>query len=225
MTTRDLRNVTLIGAEVGILFQPIIANLWSSDIGPALTARLGFAPAPIFVHLAAFVGFTALAPLALWVLSALSTKIAVLYQFGKFAAVGSSNAFVDIGLLNFILLTTGVGKDSPFFVVIATSTALIATVNSFLWNKFWTFEAAKTSEQTWKEVAKFYVVTGVAAIVNGGVTWLFVHSIGDTGISEKLLANIGKVVGIFSALFINFLGYKFFVFKKQPENQSTSSPS
>ena len=214
MTQRDLRNVTLIGAEVGLLFQPIIANLWSSDIGPGLDKVFGFTPAPILIHIAAFLGFTVLAPIALWILSALSARIAVLYQFGKFAAVGSSNAFVDIGLLNLILLMSGVTKESPSFGIIATATALIATVNSFLWNKFWTFDAAKTSEQTWMEVVKFYVVTGAAALVNGGVTWLFVNSIGDNGISENLLANIGKVVGIFSALFINFLGYKFFVFKK-----------
>lgn len=215
MTKRDWVAITIIGAWVGVLFQPIIINLWS-DIAGALQ-KLGLELPQLAVQVGAFVGFTILAPLALFILHFLSKKVAVLFQFGKFAAVGSSNAFVDIGLLNLSMLLFGVSKASPMFGVIATGTALIATVNSFLWNKFWTFEAARSAEKAWMEVVKFYVVTGTAALVNGSVTYLAVNYLAADGVSANLWANVAKVIGIFSALLINFLGYKFFVFKK-PDN-------
>ena len=212
MTKRDTFAVTAIGLEVGILFQPIIFNLWG-DISGAL-ARSGMSFPQAAVQVVALVGFTVLAPAALFILSVLSKKVAILFQFGKFAAVGSSNAFVDIGLLNLSMLIFGLSKGDPKFAVTATSTALIATVNSFLWNKFWTFEAGKSADKTWVELAKFYAVTGTAAVVNGSVTYFAVNYLAAEGGSLEVWANVAKIIGIFSALFINFIGYKFFVFKQ-----------
>lgn len=214
MTKRDLVCVTAIGAEVGLLFQPIIINLWP-DISVGLANVLGSVPPQGVVQLAAFVGFTILAPLALFVLSLLAKLAAVFFQIGKFAAVGSSNSFVDIGLLNLAIMLIGVEKGSTAFLVMATATAFAGTVNSFFWNKFWTFEAGKTAGDIKKalaEVVKFYAVTGVAALVNGGATYAASNVI--TGISDDLVANVAKVVGIFSGMALNFLGYKFIVFKK-----------
>lgn len=214
MTKRDAICVTAIGAEVGLLFQPIILNLWP-DISVGLVNVLGTVPSQTTVQLAAFVGFTILAPLALFILSLLAKLVQVFFQIGKFAAVGSSNSFVDIGLLNLVIMLVGIEKGSTEFLIAATATAFAGTVNSFAWNKFWTFEAGKTADDIKKalaEVVKFYAVTGVAALVNGGATYAASNVI--TGVSDDLVANIAKIVGIFSGMALNFLGYKFFVFKK-----------
>jgi putative flippase GtrA len=213
LSKRDLVAVTAIGAEVGILFQPIILNLWS-DIATGMESAAGFVPPQWAVHAGAFVGFTVLAPLALSILYLLSRKIAIFYQIGKFAAVGSSNAFVDIGLLNLISLFVLLDKASLEFKAVAAGTAFVATVNSFLWNKFWAFEAGKSAEKPLMELVKFYAVTGFSALVNGTVTGIVASLVLDSGMSDGLATNIGKLGGIFSALAFNFLGYKFIVFKK-----------
>ncbi len=220
MTKRDAICVTAIGAEVGLLFQPIILNLWGSDIQPTL-ASFGLAiPAPV-VHGAVFIGFTLLAPLALLILSFLSKFLPVLYQFGKFAAVGSSNSFVDLGMLNLIMLITGITKGSFQFAAIATGTAFAGTVNSFFWNKFWTFEAGKTGRQALIEAIKFYAVTGTVGVVNGALTSYFVNSVAHDGISDNLWASVSKVMAILLAMIFNFLGYKFFVFTPTPKGDRT----
>lgn len=227
MTKRDLVCVTVIGAEVGLLFQPIIFNVWG-DISTGLAKLLGAAPPQATVQIAAFVGFTVLAPIALFILSLLAKVVPIFYQIGKFAAVGSSNSFVDIGLLNLTILMTGVLNGTTAFFVAATATAFVGTVNSFLWNKFWTFDAGKTASEAGKaftEIIKFYAVTGVAALVNGGVTSAAVGQIAAGGISPGLSANIAKVVGIVSAMALNFIGYKFFVFKKKDVDFAKQAPT
>jgi putative flippase GtrA len=224
MTKRDFLCVTTIGAEVGLLFQPIIWNLWP-DISTGLANVLGSAPPQATVQLAAFVGFTVLAPLALLILSLLAKFIPIFFQIGKFAAVGSSNSFVDIGLLNLVIMSFGVEKGTTAFLIAATATAFAGTVNSFFWNKFWTFEAGTTEggmKKALAEVVKFYAVTGVAALVNGAATYAAANAI--VGVSPELAANIAKVVGIFSGMTLNFLGYKFIVFKK-PVAAPASAPT
>ena len=161
--------------------------------------------------------FAVLAPLALYILSLISRFVKVAYQFGKFAAVGSSNTFLDLGLLNLGIMFMDLKEGTTKFFIVATGTAVLSTVNSYLWNKFWTFEAGKREEKRIWEIIKFYAVTGAAALVNGAITsFAAVQIVGDGGTtSGSLAATLGKIIGILSAFLINFLGYKFIVFKKE----------
>ena len=215
ISKRDWTAIVIIGMWVGLLAQFILANLWG-DIAFALNGRFGFVPPQWAAHIGIFLGFTLLAPLALLVLSLLAKYVApVIYQIGKFAAVGSSNAAVDIGLLNLISLFVFIDKGWWVFQAVASATAFLATINSFLWNKFWTFEAGKSEEKTLMQVVRFYAVTGLVAILNGYVTGLIASSVLDAGLSDAQATNVGKVAGIFAGMTFNFLGYKFIVFKKK----------
>lgn len=217
MTKKDTLFSALIGAEVGLVFQPIIYNLWP-DISKFILNISGVEPARNFLlHLGVLIFFTILAPIALYVLSFISKFVKVAYQFGKFAAVGSSNTFLDLGLLNLGILLMDLKEGTTKFFIVATGTAVISTVNSYLWNKFWTFEAGKREGKRVWEIIKFYAVTGVSALVNGAITSIAaVQIVGDGGgASGNLAATIGKVIGILCAFMINFLGYKFIVFKKE----------
>ena len=219
MTKKDALFASIIGAEVGLAFQPLIINLWP-NIYKFVFDTFGVEMTRDFViHASVVVFFTLLAPLALYVLSLIAKFIKVAYQFGKFAAVGASNTFLDLGLLNLAIIFADLPAGSTKLTLVATVTALISTVNSYFWNKFWTFEAGKREEKQIWEVVKFYAVTGVAALVNGTITSIVAKQIiGDAdATSGNLPATAGKIVGILSAFLINFLGYKFFVFKKKEE--------
>lgn len=214
MTKKDTIFSAIVGAEVGLVFQPLIYNLWP-DIQKGIYNLLAVnIERTTLLHLGVLLFFVILAPIALYVLSLISRYIKVAYQFGKFAAVGSSNTFLDLGLLNLAIMAMDLKEGTTKFFIIATGTAVLSTVNSYLWNKFWTFEAGKREEKKIWEIIKFYAVTGAAALVNGAITSIAtVQIVGDTT-SGSLAANIGKIIGILSAFLINFLGYKFIVFKK-----------
>lgn len=216
MTKKDIIFSSVIGLEVGLAVQPLIYNLWANiqkfafdSLGISMTRDL-------IIHVSVALFFTLLAPLALYTLSLIAKFVKVAYQFGKFAAVGASNTFLDLGLLNLAIIFIDLPAGSTKLVAVATTTALLSTVNSYFWNKFWTFEAGKREEKQIWEVVKFYAVTGAAAIVNGTITSIVAKQIiGDAdALSGNIAATAGKIVGILSAFLINFLGYKFIVFKK-----------
>src|SRR3989344_1912690 len=100
MNKKDLRNAFIIGAGVGLLSQPILGNF--------ITEVHNLLPVPTgLVRPIVFAGFTLLAPIALTIAHLISKKIPVIFQFAKFAAVGTLNSFVDLGIFNFEILLLG----------------------------------------------------------------------------------------------------------------------
>jgi putative flippase GtrA len=206
MNKKDLALVTVIGAAVGLLAQPILTN-FTGEIHAIVPAPYGV------IRTGVFVCFLLLAPFALWIASVIGKKLPTIYQFAKFAAVGSLNSFVDLGVFNLITSLWG-GVPAPLiFAGFKAMSFLAATTNSFFWNKHWTFESSDKADAG--QVAKFYSIA-----ISGGVLNVLVataiKSFGDSaGLPVNLWGNIvAPIGGIFSALLWNFWGYKFFVFKK-----------
>lgn len=134
-------------------------------------------------------------------------------QFGKFAAIGFTNAAVDFGILNLLIASTGLAVGIAFSAFKAVS-FVAATLHSYLWNKYWTFDSGQ-SHGGESEFFKFFGVTMVALIVNVGLASLIVNLIDPLfGFDQKLWANVGAVAGSAAALFFSFIGFKLVVFKK-----------
>ncbi len=206
---RDFLFVTVIGGLVGLLIQPVLSNV---VINLTLPLRV-----------AIFAGLLVFAPIALFVAHLIGRKIPVLYQFAKFSAVGTLNAFVDFGILNIEILATNIVA-GPWYSVMKGVSFLAATTNSFFWNKHWTFHAENRA--TTGEVVKFYTIAIVGGVLNIGIASLVVNGIGaPAGMNPKLWANIGALAGIFATLLWNFLGYKFLVFKKAPSVTPPVNPT
>jgi putative flippase GtrA len=206
MKQNDLYAVTAIGAAVGLLIQPILANLGSfaALANPTLTLRFGI-----------FIFITLLAPLALWILFLLGKLVPVLYQFGKFAAVGVLNTFIDLGVLNLIIFATGIASGTGYAVFKAIS-FLCATTNSFFWNKYWTFNAKGAA--TGKETGTFFLFAAIGWVLNVGIATFVVNGIAHpAGLDPRVWANIGGLCGVAGAFLWDFFSYKFFVFKKSSE--------
>jgi len=137
----------------------------------------------------------------------------VFFQFGKFVTIGVSNTAIDFGVLNLLIFLTGVKSGYPYSVFKATS-FLIAITNSYLWNRFWTFENPQTNERG-KQLFKFVAVTSVGFVINVSVASFVVNVIGPpAGTSPVLWANVGALISLVFSVFWDFLGYKFIVFKK-----------
>lgn len=130
------------------------------------------------------------------------------FQFGKFFVVGGLNTFLDLGILNFLILITNITEGYLFSVFKAVS-FIITVINSYLWNKLWTFNKREGSF-----VLFFMVVTG-SFLINVGVASFLVNVVGaPEGISPKVWDNIAALSSVVFVLTWNFLGMKFFVFKK-----------
>ncbi len=206
MNKKDLKLVTIIGGAVGILIQPMIQNLVAN---PSIYLRIG-----------SFIFFLFLAPFALLVAYLLGKIIPVIYQFAKFAAVGTLNSFIDFGVLNLLIFLTNIAS-GIWFSVFKTISFLTATTNSYFWNKYWTFESGGSPQV--KEAAKFYTIAIIGGILNVSIASLVVNGISRPEfISVNLWANIGALCGILSAFIWNFLGYKFLVFKKKDTTTASS---
>ncbi len=202
MNRRDWTAIVVIGAAVGLLSQAILANVAPFPL--TLAARVGM-----------LVGFTILAPLALVVLYAIGKFVPVLYQFGKFAAVGILNTFVDVGVLNLEILIAGAPGAWGYRAMKAVS-FLAATTNSFLWNKFWTFDSREPANAP--ETFKFYAVAVVGFLLNVGMASVVFTNVGHpASLSDKQWANVSALSGVAASFLWDFLGYKYLVFKRNAE--------
>ncbi len=205
MDKKDLGLAAIIGGAVGILAQPMLSTL-SGSLG-----RLGLVPGT-GVRLGFFIFFLILAPVALWVAHLLGKLWAVLYQFAKFAAVGTLNSFIYFGVINLLIFFTGIARGWSYsaFVLLGF---ILSTTNSFFWNKHWTF--GSRDQATVGQAASFYGIAAVGAFLNTGTASVLVNFVSHPGVSNNLWANLGALIGIGVSFLWNFLGYKYFVFVKK----------
>jgi len=189
-TKRDFQLVTLVGFAVG----------W-----------LVLLPVTLPIAIGSVLGFSALAPLALFVLGLIGRRAPVIGQFGKFAAVGTLNTLLNFAVLNSLILWTGETRGAAYsgFVALAF---LVATTNSYFWNKFWTFESRRPV--TGGEYARFALFTLGGAFLNVGAASLVVNVIGvPAGVGGALWANVGGLCGVAVSFLWNFIAYRKVVFK------------
>lgn len=218
MNNRDLLLVIVIGAGVGLLVQLILVN---TAVDVLLRDILMFPL--VWLRVLIFAFFVLLAPTALMVAALLGRRLPVIYQFAKFAAVGTLNTFIDLGVFNLQTFLSGIPAEEISnirFGAFKAVSFLTATTNSFFWNKLWTFE--DKSRLATGTVLKFYAITAFNAFLNVG-TATAVNSLGPLFVSPKLWVNvIAPLCGIFAGFMGNFLGYKFLVFRKDRKIQMNS---
>lgn len=152
-------------------------------------------------------------PLALLITNFLFQRFKSLLQLVKFLEVGVLNTLIDNAILNLFMWSTGIKKGGFYLIFIGIAFS-IATVNSYCWNKFWTFEKRETKAIP-KEFSSFYIVTAISLFLREVIAHGVVNVIGPQfGLSPLLWANIGWGIGILCVFIWNFLGYKFLIFKK-----------
>lgn len=212
MPKKDFWLGMLSGALIGFLFMPVLAVA-----KPELYIRLKIAILPFFV-----IG----TPLGLAIAHLIGKKIPVIWQLGKFGVTGVLNVLVDFGVLtiltiylkkyfainsNDILLGFGVLIVSAYSAYKALSFT-IANINSYFWNKYWTFGEKKQEKSNF---GQFFIVSIIGFIINVAVAsfvFNYIHPV--LGMSLEQWGLIGAAAGSILGLVWNFLGYKFLVFKK-----------
>lgn len=137
----------------------------------------------------------------------------ILGQFIRFAVIGVVNTGIDFGILNVLVWITGITAGSgliPLNIISFT----VAVINSYFLNKYWAFRD-KSSGQDTRKFTIFLAVSIVGALINTAtVTGIATYVSPLFDLSPQLWVNVAKVVATGLSLIWNFVGYKFFVFKK-----------
>lgn len=204
-TRRDIIITFILGEAVGLFSYAILREQAAASEATALVQGLA-AHALTLPALALVV--PAAAVIALLLTFLLGKRInPSFFQFGKFAVVGFSNTAINWGIVN--LLIDPESASAAVFAGVVTIAFLVATGNSFVWNKFWAFQR-KTTRHVANEAFVFYAITGGSLLINTGVA-TFMKSIGpDTALWAGIIS-LAAATGI--TMFWNFFGYKFIVFK------------
>lgn len=195
---RDLKISIAVGVAAGILMAPTLNN-----IGIVMNFKRGLA---IALTMAVFT------PLGYLIAYWLSRWWPIMLQFVKFGIIGGLNAMIDLGVLNLLIHYSGIAAGS-WYSVFKSVSFCVAVVNSYFWNKYWTFRSE--SGVAGVEFTKFFLVNFLAFALNVGGASLLVNLIGaPEGFPVKLWANVGAISMVFISMFVNFIGMKFIVFKK-----------
>jgi len=154
-----------------------------------------------------------LALIGIWIAFILGKKFLWIFQAAKFFLIGVVATLVDLGVLNLLILVSGIAT-GLFFSIFKGISFIVATCSKYFGDKFWAFEKMEKAGMG-KEFGQFFLVTLVGLVINVGIASLVVNVLGSQfGLTEKLWANVGGIIAAFAAAIWNFLGYKFIVFKK-----------
>lgn len=135
------------------------------------------------------------------------------FQLGKYGVIGVLNTFLNAGVYNLLIFITNVSAGITVDLFFAAA-FIVTVINSFVWNKYWSFEERKI-ETIATEALKFFSVSAVVAVVNIAILHIIINVIGaPAGLDTKIWANIALAFTIITAFMGNFFGYKFIVFKK-----------
>ena len=142
-------------------------------------------------------------------------------QFGKYVAVGLTNAAVDFGILNLFIAYFAVEAGGTRYAAAKGVAVFCATIHSYVWNKYWSFDAGSTRSK--REFFNFILVVALAALVNIAVATGIVTYIDPLfGSSATAWANVGAVAGSAAALLLSFVGFRL-VFRTGDKNGNVST--
>src|SRR5436305_1966777 len=117
----------------------------------------------------------------------------VLLQLLRFCVVGGLNTFIDVMVFNLLMWT--LPTHHIHRLVFYNSLAyLVGAVNSFCWNKLWTFE--QRSKTTRGQVSRFAIVTCLGILCNDLLLWLATSLLAAFSISGFLWTNVAKISAI-----------------------------
>jgi len=198
MTYKNIKLSLLSAALIGLLAIPTLNNILP-QYGLSMRLLIAFA-----LFCLTLIGLAAFHFLSGW--------IQVFWQIAKFVVVGGLNTFLDFAVLNVLIAFTGIAAGIGFTLFKAVSFS-VAVINSYYWNKFWTFEARGRNKA---EFVEFLVVSLVGVGINVGVASAMVNLVEPLfGLGPVAWANLAALVATFVALTWNFLGYKLLVFRKR----------
>src|SRR6266481_3729554 len=146
----------------------------------------------------------------------------IVVQFLRFCAVGGLNTFVDVFAFN-LLIWVFPTQDSGLLVIFNSLAYLVGAVNSFCWNKLWTFKQRSSASND--QLARFAFVTSLGIICNDAFLWLATTILSSLSLHSFLWINVAKVSAIAGSVMVSYVGMRFSVFTKNEEAEMSLPPA
>ena len=150
------------------------------------------------------------------------SRLGLFLQFLRFCVVGALNTLVDLLIFN-LLVWSFPTQDSGLLVVYNSMAYALGALNSFCWNKLWTFR--QHSSTTGEQVTRFVLVTSLGILCNDAFLWLAATTLNSLSLNGFLWTNVAKISAIAGSVTISYLGMRFSVFTKSQEDEVHHSPS
>ena len=142
-------------------------------------------------------------------------------QFLRFCSVGVLNTIIDLLLFN-VLLWFLPTKNVAMLLLYNSLACAVAAVNSFCWNKYWTFK--QKQPVTFGEVVRFAVITVATVVCNDVIVLLLTQRFPYFMANAALGANVLRFCAIGGTLFISFIGMRAWVFVAGISSRKTVLP-
>ena len=124
----------------------------------------------------------------------------------KFLAVGVINTLVGTGLM-FVLYNIF----SVSYWISSASNYIVGSIVSYFLNKYFTFQ---NKERSAKQIVRFVVNITLCYLIAYGLAKPAVSFV-LSGMNEKVQGNCSMLIGMCLFVALNYLGQRFFVFKKE----------
>ena len=212
ITQRDYKFAVALGLLIGLLLLPVLKTA-----SPNIYSKFALAIVPFFLLAT---------PIGLRIAFYIGQKIAIIYQIAKFGVIGVGNVLVDLGVLSLVTMIFSSyfnieSKDAmigavTFYSLFKSISFIVANINSYFWNKYWTFDQGK-KKQTKSEFVQFFAVSIIGFLINVFVASVVFNIIVSSIVSMTggQLGLIGAIAGSIVGLVWNFVGYKLWVFKSK----------
>lgn len=137
-------------------------------------------------------------------------KIKKTPRFVRFMVVGVVNTAIDLGVLNILIVIFGLTQ--PFLFSFYKSISFIcALLNSYFMNKSFTFGIKENKQKTFYLFILFSLIGFMVNVTSSSLVFYALSL--SKYYSVHLLATISGIAGTILGLFINYLSYKYIVFK------------
>lgn len=149
----------------------------------------------------------------LWIAYLIGKKFIFVFQLAKFLLIGAFFAIFDLIIFNALMQWFGITDKGIKYQIFVGTSFVIATCVKYVADKYWAFEK-KEGSKSGAEFGAFFIITLLSGVIQVIVASLVAGSTPMFGTNELAWGNVGKISGIVVASAWNFIGYKFFVFKK-----------
>ncbi|UOQ84559.1 GtrA family protein [Gracilibacillus salinarum] len=131
-------------------------------------------------------------------------------QFAQFSVIGVTNALVDIGALNLLLILFPT-ENSTWLIAYNSISYTLAILNSYIWNASITFKQSSEGNkyQRIAFIIQALISLGISNLVFIGANDL----LGFVDIPNWWRYNLSKAMAMGLSSFASFFMIKFFVFK------------
>jgi len=157
--------------------------------------------------------FPVLSVVCLEIANQIGKKITFIDEAAKFFLVGAFSAVIDIKVFQFSVWALGLFiLASP--LISKSISFLAATVVKYTGNKLWVFEK-NGKDGIKKEIIQFFVITLIGMIIDVTAFYYLTKIMGPQfSMQPKVWEELSIIFAALVAALWNFLGYKFWVFKK-----------